>query len=70
MALVLSRKVGERIIVDSGRLVIEVVAITSGNRVRLGLTAPLDCPIEREELLTDRDDNLSEPVARRMQACS
>jgi carbon storage regulator len=46
--LILSRKVGERIVVG-GRVVITVTAI-SGARVRLGITAPPHVPIRREEL--------------------
>lgn len=55
--LCLSRKVGERIVID-GRIVIEVVAITSGNRVRLGISAPSDIGIAREELLADGSDTV------------
>jgi carbon storage regulator len=39
--LVLSRKVGERIIVPDCGLTLTVLAI-EGNRVRLGITAPAD----------------------------
>lgn len=47
--LVLSRKVGEKIIIGDN-IVIEVGDIGSG-RVRLLLTAPQDVPIYRSELL-------------------
>jgi carbon storage regulator len=50
--LVLSRKVGERIIID-GKIVIEVVQV-KGNRVRLGIEAPPHAPVLREELLHAR----------------
>jgi len=67
--LCLSRKVSERIIID-GRIAIEILAITSGGRVRVGISAPLDIPIEREELL-DRDrDTLSDPDHLGLQTCS
>lgn len=46
--LVLSRKLGERIIVDDN-ITIQVVAI-SGNKFRLGIVAPPDVEILREEL--------------------
>jgi carbon storage regulator CsrA len=46
--LVLSRKIGEKIIID-GRITLQVVAI-SGNKVRLGIVAPPDVEILREEL--------------------
>lgn len=48
--LVLSRRVGEKIVIDGG-ITIEVVGILSGNRVRLGITAPGNVTIWRDELL-------------------
>jgi carbon storage regulator len=47
--LVLSRKIGERIIINN-EIIVEVLQII-GNRVRLGVTAPAGVPILREELL-------------------
>jgi carbon storage regulator len=47
--LVLSRKIGERIIIND-TITVEVLQIV-GNRVRLGVTAPEGVPIMREELL-------------------
>jgi carbon storage regulator len=47
--LVLTRKVGERIVLDN-RIVLEVLQV-NGNRVRLGITAPADVSVLREELL-------------------
>ena len=47
--LVLSRKVGERIVIPECNLGITVVAI-EGNRVRLGLSAPPDVAVYREEV--------------------
>ena len=46
--LVLSRKVGERIVIDGG-IEVEVLAV-SGSRVRLGIVAPRECQISRAEL--------------------
>jgi carbon storage regulator len=46
--LVLSRKLGEKIIIGHG-IILEVVAI-SGNKIRLGIVAPPDVEILREEL--------------------
>jgi carbon storage regulator len=46
--LVLSRKVGEQIILDN-QIIVRVVSIT-GNRVRLGIEAPANVKIRREEL--------------------
>ncbi len=45
--LVLSRKLGEVVTID-GAIRVEVVGV-SGNRVRLGITAPHDCRIFRAE---------------------
>lgn len=47
--LVLSRKIGERIVIND-HITVEVLQII-GNRVRLGITAPTGVPILREELV-------------------
>lgn len=47
--LVLSRKLGERIVIGDD-IVITVLA-GAGDRVRVGITAPDGVPIHREELL-------------------
>jgi len=46
--LVLSRKVGERIIIGEGVTV--VVLAVHGQQIRLGIEAPKDVSIRREEL--------------------
>jgi carbon storage regulator len=46
--LVLSRKVGEKLVID-GNITVEVVRI-QGNRITLGLFAPSDVKILRGEL--------------------
>jgi carbon storage regulator len=48
--LVLSRKVNEKIVIDGG-IVITVVKI-EGGQVRLGIEAPSDVKVYREELLS------------------
>jgi carbon storage regulator len=48
MMLVLSRKVGERVILAGG-IVVQVLEV-SGRRVRLGIEAPREVTILREEL--------------------
>ena len=58
--LVLSRKVGSRMVV-AGNVEIEVVKI-SGNRVRLGITAPCHVAINRLELCSRIDHPGSEIV--------
>jgi carbon storage regulator len=47
--LVLSRRKNEQIIID-GRIAIKVVVLR-GNTVRLGIEAPRDVTVYREELL-------------------
>jgi carbon storage regulator len=50
--LVLSRKLGERILVPHCDLAVTVVAI-EGKTVRLGITAPAEVGVYREELLRE-----------------
>jgi len=47
--LVLSRRLGQKIVIDSGITVI--VASIGGNRVSLGIEAPRSVTIARQELL-------------------
>jgi len=47
--LVLSRKLGERIVIN-GNIVVTVVKIDR-NQIRLGIEAPHDVPVFREEIL-------------------
>ena len=47
--LVLSRKLGERILVPHCELAVTIVAI-EGNNVRLGISAPDDIAVYREEV--------------------
>ncbi len=47
--LVLSRKLGEKVLVPDCDLSITVLAL-EGNRVRLGISAPPDVKIHREEV--------------------
>lgn len=49
--LVLTRKVGESIILD-GRIVVKVSQL-SGNRVKLCIDAPRECRIIRSEIQAD-----------------
>ncbi len=47
--LVLSRKLGERIVLPQCGVTVTVVAV-EGNRVRLGIAAPAEIGVYREEL--------------------
>ena len=51
--LVLSRKVGERILLGD-KIRITVVRV-SGGGVRLGIEAPADIPVVREEVVLEND---------------
>jgi carbon storage regulator len=55
--LVLSRKVGEAIIIDDHIRI--VVVEVKGNQVRLGLTAPPDIRIDRQEIHERRSSKWS-----------
>ena len=46
--LVLSRRIGERIVI--GDCILVTVVATSGDRVRLGVSAPAATPVHREEI--------------------
>jgi carbon storage regulator len=47
--LVLTRKPQEKIVID-GRITVTVVKIR-GNQIQLGIEAPKEIPVQREELL-------------------
>jgi carbon storage regulator len=47
--LVLTRKLGERIVIDD-QITVTVLEI-HGQRIRLGIEAPKEIPIKREELI-------------------
>ena len=60
--LVLSRKLGERVLVPQCGLSITVVAV-EGNLIRLGFTAPSEVGVYREEVL-QRIDSEDKPRVR------
>lgn len=53
--LVLTRKAGERIVIDDS-IVVEVLEV-QGNRVRIGIQAPQGVTILRQELLIGKSTN-------------
>ena len=57
--LVLTRKAGERIVIDNS-IVVEVLEI-QGNRVRIGIQAPSGVTILREELITGKGQTPAQP---------
>ena len=52
--LVLSRKIGESIIIDGG-ITVTVFAV-NGNKVRIGISAPPDVTVDREEVHVRRQE--------------
>jgi carbon storage regulator len=63
--LVLSRKLGEKILIEGG---IELVVVRIGNgNVRLGIVAPRELQIIRQELSFD-DDQSSRPEIDRTES--
>jgi carbon storage regulator len=46
--LVLTRKVGEKVVID-GNITVTVLAV-DGNKIRLGITAPPAVRVDREEI--------------------
>jgi carbon storage regulator len=58
--LVLSRKLGEKIVIGDN-IVVTVVKIDR-NQVRLGIEAPSTIPVYREEILISRETEQQEPV--------
>ena len=47
--LVLSRKIGERIVIPQQNITLTVLEIR-GDRIRLGITAPADVSVHRQEI--------------------
>jgi carbon storage regulator len=50
--LVLSRRIGERIVID-GQITVKIIEV-QGEKVRLGIEAPADVRVLREELLAGK----------------
>jgi carbon storage regulator len=62
--LVLSRKLGQRLVVPHLQLAVTVLAI-KGRAVRLGISAPEDLAVHREEVWLQLGDESSPRRARR-----
>lgn len=56
--LVLTRKVGEEIVINGNIRV--TITLIKGDKVRIGITAPPDVPVHRQEIL-DRLSQFAEP---------
>jgi len=61
--LVLSRKIGERILVPHCELAVTVIAV-EGKAVRLGISAPEDLAVYREEVWQQRCQQTHGPPPR------
>lgn len=59
--LVLTRKLGQKIVIN-GNITITVVDVGAG-KVRIGIDAPREVPIYRQELLTDNGPEPEPPPA-------
>jgi carbon storage regulator len=47
--LVLTRSVGERLIINNGEVKLSILEV-KGNQVRIGIDAPKEVPVHREEI--------------------
>jgi carbon storage regulator len=59
--LILSRKVGESIIID-GNIAVKVIDVNNGN-VRLGIAAPHHIVVDRQEIY-ERKNNPSQSITK------
>lgn len=49
--LILTRRISEKLIIDTGREVIEIVTLgVNGSQVKLGVNAPREVEVHREEV--------------------
>ncbi len=60
--LILSRKVGESIVID-GRIVVKITRL-EGEVVKLGIQAPADVPVHRQEVYEEIQRNNQEALTR------
>jgi carbon storage regulator len=51
--LVLSRRVGERIVIDD-KITVKIIEV-HGQQIRLGIEAPMEIPIRREEVAAKKE---------------
>ena len=64
--LLLSRKAGESVVVPSCHVTITVLRL-AGNRVRLGIDAPRDVAVHREEVWFEISERETSPISDRDQ---
>jgi carbon storage regulator len=61
--LVLSRKIGERVLLPDYEVAITIVAV-EGNRVRLGISAPAEITVYREEIWEQICQQMNRPPVK------
>ncbi len=66
--LVLTRKLGEKVVID-GCITVEIVAV-DGNKVRLGISAPPEVRVDREEVHRARQEFADMPMTVHASAAS
>jgi len=60
--LILSRKLGESVVID-GRIIIKIVRL-DGDVVKVGIEAPADVPVHRQEVYDEIQRNNREAVTK------
>lgn len=60
--LILSRKIGESIVID-GRITVRIMRL-DGDVVKVGIDAPLDIPVHRQEVYEEIQRNNKEAVTQ------
>ncbi len=63
--LILSRKPGESIVID-GRITVKILRL-DGDMVKVGIEAPADVPVHRQEVYQDIQRNNKEAITDRRQ---
>lgn len=58
--LILSRKIGESIVID-GRIIVKVVRL-DGDTIKVGIEAPADVPVHRQEVYDEIQKNNREAL--------
>ncbi len=62
--MVLSRRPGEKIYINGEEIVVTVLSI-DGNKVRIGIEAPIEIPVHREEVWTNIRAGKKPPAAKK-----
>ena len=60
--LILSRKINESIVID-GRIVVKIIRV-DGDQIKLGIQAPADVPVHRQEVYEEIQKNNREALTQ------